>query len=164
MSKNSLLSLAAATALLCTASGASADVVQIYRNGDANGPAAEHNLTTGTTIVFSADAATVKQSGSTLSSHALSAMQTIRFASGTSAIGTVAAPSAYKLAETVVSSSLAILGPTVAEGTPVAIYSVSGATVASIPAWKGESIDVATLASGVYVATVKNQSLKFVKK
>lgn len=45
----------------------------------------------------------------------------------------------------------------------VSIYTVSGLKMLSIPAYDGVGIDVSSLASGLYIVTVGNQSLKFVK-
>lgn len=49
------------------------------------------------------------------------------------------------------------------ESTGVEIYSISGALVASVKEYKGESIDVSGLASGIYIVKTNVSTAKFVK-
>lgn len=43
------------------------------------------------------------------------------------------------------------------------IYSVSGAKALAVPATDGESIDITSLMPGIYIVTVGNQTVKFIK-
>lgn len=46
----------------------------------------------------------------------------------------------------------------------LSVYSLQGAALISLDAWNGESVDVSTLAAGLYIVNFNNQSLKFYKK
>lgn len=44
------------------------------------------------------------------------------------------------------------------------VYSLMGTTVLSVTGWQGESVDVSTLSTGLYIVNFNNQSIKFYKK
>jgi len=62
-----------------------------------------------------------------------------------------------------VGNTLEILGYDGAPAT-LAVFSVSGAKALSLAGWQGETVDVAHLAPGLYLVTVNNATLKFLKK
>ncbi len=48
-------------------------------------------------------------------------------------------------------------------GAALNIYSVTGANVLQLPAWNGETIDVAHLEAGVYIINIQSVTIKFIK-
>lgn len=63
-----------------------------------------------------------------------------------------------------VGATLNVKGYNATEPAQLVIYSVAGGEVLRANAWKGESLDVAHLASGIYILKIDNQTLKFIKK
>ena len=62
-----------------------------------------------------------------------------------------------------VENTLEILGYDGAPAT-LSVFSVSGAKALTLAGWQGETVDVALLAPGLYLVTVNNETLKFLKK
>lgn len=44
------------------------------------------------------------------------------------------------------------------------VYSLMGTTLLSVAGWQGETVDVSTLSTGLYIVNFNNQSIKFYKK
>lgn len=51
-----------------------------------------------------------------------------------------------------------------AEACALSVFSLQGSLLLSLPAWQGESVDVSSLAPGLYIVSFNNQSIKFYKK
>lgn len=150
--------------MLTVAGAAKADTtLHVISNDANNGASAQHTITLDTKIMIGTEKLTVK-SGSKQAAYDLSTLRALHLKSGESSLGAVAAEAAYSLEQAVVSHTLAITGPVSAKGTPVKVFSTTGMCVLSVDAWKGETLNVAGLVNGAYIAVIENQPLKFVKK
>lgn len=69
---------------------------------------------------------------------------------------------AFTLRSNPVGSTLELIGPS-GMTTDLEIFAIYGARVINIPAWQGESVDVAALTPGVYILKLNNQTIKFIK-
>lgn len=50
------------------------------------------------------------------------------------------------------------------KGANAALYTIGGQKVIALSSWNGSPVSTATLANGVYILKVNNQSFKFIKK
>lgn len=151
--------------MLAVAGAAKADTtLHVISNDGQNGTSAQHTITLDTKIMIGAEKLIVK-SGSKQTPYDLQSLRALHLKNGESSLGAgIAAEAAYSLEQSIVDRTLAITGPVPADGTPVKVYSLTGMCVLAVDAWKGETLNVAPLASGAYVVAIENQTLKFVKK
>gem|GEM_PF-1568148 len=78
--------------------------------------------------------------------------------------GPVMAREGFGLVNNVVSDALQVTVPSDFTKADIAIVSLSGRLVNRIGGWQGESVDVSSLAPGLYLITINSQTLKFIKQ
>lgn len=122
----------------------------------------ETGLSVDTKIIFTTSGLQIDNGGN-VSSFAYGDVAALRFVTNAVSVAVTGTEGTYALRHNPVKDVLAISGY---DGTavPVNVYSTNGNRVLAITAWQGESIDATTLSAGVYVITVKNETLKFIKK
>lgn len=128
-----------------------------------DGTADSMPLTTGTRISFVATGIDVANPGETTVSIPYSGIQSISFENtDVSAAGPVNAD-VVRLRHNPVESLLEFTGH---DGRParLSITSTGGARMLSLRAWKGEAVDVSSLTPGIYLLTIDNKTIKFIKK
>lgn len=117
---------------------------------------------TGSRITFGEAGVTIGDPAVAESTTPWQGLGSIRFVSNTVKVDEVAA-SALRLRHNPVGDLLEVLGHD--DGVqPLAVTSVGGAVCRNVPQWSGESVDVSGLAPGVYVLTIGETTLKFIKK
>lgn len=127
-----------------------------------DGTATSLPLSTGTKIVFG-DGVTVSD-GSSSNSFAWNKVSKITFSFSTSAVtGVDSETSRLALRQNPVGDCIEVVG---ADQLPArfAVYSLTGARWIEIGAWNGESVDATALPAGIYLLTINNQTIKFIKK
>ncbi len=78
-------------------------------------------------------------------------------------ISNLTAPSALALRQNPVADALGFTGFDSTSASLV-VTDLKGETKVAIPDWRGEDIDVASLAPGLYLVTINKTTLKFIKK
>lgn len=118
-------------------------------------------LTTDTRITFG-QGVTVTN-GSETASMSWDAFSKLSFYVSTGLEGVMNDPSArIRLRENPVYNLLQVDGAF--SDSALGIYSVSGVCHLSLAHWQGESIDVSSLPSGLYILSIDNKTVKFFKK
>lgn len=122
----------------------------------------ETGLSVDTKITFTTSGLQIDNGGN-VSSFAYGDVAALRFVTNATSTAVTGAEGAYALRHNPVQDMLEISGY---DGTavPVNVYGTNGSRVLAIAAWHGESIDATSLPAGVYVITIKNETLKFIKK
>lgn len=127
-----------------------------------DGTATSLPLSTGTKIVFG-DGMTVSD-GSSSNSFAWSKVSKITFSSSTSAVtGVDSGTSRLALRQNPVVDCIEVVG---ADQLPAsfAVYSLTGACRIEMGDWNGQRVDATSLPAGIYLLTINNQTIKFIKK
>lgn len=150
-------------ALLCAwASVCYADSKVIVESPNEGESPKEVGLDVNTKISFTSSGVQIDNGGN-VSSFPFSEVGKIRFKTSAVSVGAVAGDMEFALRNNPVGAELEITGY---KGTPVAltVSSLNGGTLIVNDAWQGESVDVSTLTPGVYLLTVNNETIKFIKK
>lgn len=87
----------------------------------------------------------------------------ISFLTPTGVEGVAADAQAWRIAENPVGDRLVVEGHD-GSAAHLSICSLGGAVVMASDSWKGESLDVSGLASGIYILNINSKSAKFIKK
>lgn len=151
-------------ALLAAAIPAMADSRVAVDPAEDGGETSYAELTVDTKITFGPTGLTVVN-GESSTVFAYSTLSKVRFETGVnSGVGNVMQNhTSLSLRQNPVETTLEVLGY---DGAPTAfaVYSVTGAQALSLSAWQGEPVDVSHLTPGLYLLTVNNETLKFLKK
>lgn len=141
---------------------ASADIVLEARAGD--GTVVESYPVTTATVVSFSETGVVVANGEAQATMPFGAFQTLGFGSGSVGIGKVEAVSTRLfVTPNPVRSAMAVAGAESLDAT-LNIFDTSGRRVVSRSNYNGETIDVSSLAPGLYLAQIDNQTIKFIKK
>lgn len=159
---NKLLPMIAAALMLSVAAESKADkVIQIYSNDSSAAPV-EIPLQTVTKVQF-ADGGkmnVVKSEGEEV--FDIKNVSRISFGEA-SAIDEIEASEPLVVTPNPVRDYLTVKGGQDLYGSEMSIYSIAGMRVKSVPSWKGESVDVASIPSGIYILKIQSQTVKFMK-
>lgn len=140
---------------------AQADTKVVVTPASEGGTNTEAALTVDTKIMFSGTSIRIDNGGN-ITEVPFADAEKIYF-SGITSLGAVEGESAFGIRRNPVGDRLELTGYA---GTPVSltVTSLSGQVAAQLPAWAGETIDVSSLAPGIYLVTINNETLKFIKK
>lgn len=119
-------------------------------------------LTTGTKITFGEGGVSILNDGQPTVSVGYPQAQSIVFANY-SGVLSLAGQSSLGLLRNPVGDLLEVKGHDNSPAT-LGISSIGGGRMLSLKEWKGEAIDVSSLAPGIYLLTINNNTLKFIKK
>lgn len=155
------------TALLCTlcatAATALADSEVVVESAGDGTPTLKAPLTVDTKISFSATEILIDNGGN-IQSAPYSDLSKVRFQTSASGIAPVQDEAAgYALLQNPVESLLHIAGYA-GHPVPLAVTAMNGHTVYRTSAWQGEAIGVESLNPGLYLVTIDNKTIKFIKK
>lgn len=149
----------AATALFCTLPALGDAGVEVTGH---DGTTTSLPLSTGTKIVFENG---INLSEGSSSTHITwDKVSRITFRTSTSGVaGVESVTSTLALRQNPVGDCIEVVG---ADQLPArfAVYSLTGARWIEIGAWNGESVDATALPAGIYLLTINNQTIKFIKK
>lgn len=153
------------TALLCVACSLtgyaeSKVILESSKEGEA---AKEAGLDVNTKIRFSSTSVQIDNGGN-ISTIPFSDVEKIRFKTSEISVGSIGMDVAkYALRHNPVESALEVVGY---NGVParLSVSSLNGRQEAVVESWQGESVDVSMLTPGVYLLTIDNETIKFIKK
>lgn len=128
---------------------------------DPNGTVTSLPLTTASKVTFPVEGLTVTGAEGKVIPYAQVAK--IRFKTESGIPGIMAPQNTLAIRENPVGDTLRLTG-TLDAPADVTITSVSGQTAMRLAKWNGADIDVSALHPGIYLITVNNQTLKFIKK
>lgn len=151
--------IAVATLLSAGALTASAETAILVEAPD--GGVTSVPVTTATKVTFPTDGVTIAGAESKVFPYVQ--VSKIRFQMESGITGIQAQRATLALRENPVDDVLRISGSLDAPAR-VTITSVSGQTALRLDEWNGADIDVSALHPGLYLITVNNQTLKFIKK
>ena len=120
-------------------------------------------LSTGTRISFPVTGAEIANPGEETVSIPYSRIQSISFDDTGLGVDRTVSNIALRVRRNPVESLLEVSGHNGAVAR-LSIASAGGARMIGIREWKGEPVDVSSLAPGIYILTIDNTSIKFIKK
>ncbi len=123
-----------------------------------------YNLSDKPRMDFSTDGISISATGQVQRTESYGNVTRIDFHEGlVSAIHTVRTDD-VNLSVNTDGNSLIVAGWTAGQPTELQVYSLEGKRVKRIAGWDGQAVAVNDLSSGVYIITIRNTSLKFIKK
>lgn len=134
---------------------------QMVVYGQSGQPLMESDLSGISSLTPAGDAISVKLRSGKLSAISLTDIRSIKFIQGTTAIEKLTT-NGNKLSFTVGDGQITVGGWNGKDGS-LFLYSADGSLVTSARHWAGEPVNIASLASGLYILKVNNQSFKFIK-
>lgn len=119
-------------------------------------------LNTGTKISFSQTGVDMANEGADIISFPYADIKAISFGH-TSGVTGISMQRTFGLRQNPVENALEVVGH---DGSPSDLFisSMAGVRMKSVKKWNGEAIDVSSLPSGVYILSINNKSIKFIKK
>lgn len=130
---------------------------------DPDQPADAFEITTASVLSFDAGDLLVKPDGSQPTAIPLAGIKSIKFEASQGALEQVADDNvSLRLRRNPVADILEVEG-SVGNPATLEIFAVSGVRVLAILSWQGESVDVTSLANGLYILRINNNAIKFIK-
>lgn len=119
-------------------------------------------LRTDTKITFGNSGVSIANDGSDAVVFNWANVQTISFGTG-SGVKMLQAKSCLGLRQNPVYATLEVTGHN-GKATDLCVTSMSGAKMMNVTRWNGEAVDVSAMPAGVYVLSINNNNIKFIKK
>lgn len=151
-----------ASGILASATMLSAHAERSVEVKDHDGNVAKTPLTVGTHISFGETGIDIINEGESPVSFQYLNISSISFGQG-SGVNAIQAGTSLRLASNPVGDILRIYGFE-SKTAPLSISSLNGTSMLSIRQWKGEDINVSHLNPGIYLLTINNNTIKFIKK
>ena len=136
----------------------------VTANGDGGEVLSQTPVTTASVLRFSSEGVEVCEEDQTVAVIPYTGLTTLTFVYGTATgVESVKSTPAFGLRENPVRNHLEVVGYG-NDATQLAVYDTAGRQRIAIDGWKGESVNVSTLPSGIYYLTINKTTIKFIKK
>lgn len=150
--------------LLLTSLYAKADeLINIYFNNSDLSPV-RVEISTISSIKFKANKFVITSKDNITNDFYFSDVRKITFNEGETFIEDINTKTTLSVYPSPATNELRIEGNDEMYNSDVYIYTLTGTLVAKHPQWNGETIDISSLASGIYFININSTTLKFVKQ